>query len=120
LKQINRLQLELPAYWIVAAVLFAAMCWIMLGCEQAAQPQKTEILAFTAKWCGYCKADKPCLIANQMAGIDVIQVDVDERPDLVRKYGIRKVPSYVVLFPDGSAITTSSLCAAYYVVKESQ
>ena len=104
MKYKTRLLIENVVSWIVAAVLFVAMCSVMLGCEQSRG--ESTILVFSAKWCVSCKADDACLEANRLVGIRVVQVDVDQRPDWVARYGITRVPSYVVLLPNGNFITT--------------
>lgn len=53
---------------------------------------------FFATWCGPCKMLGPVL--ESLEGIDVVKIDVDECPDLARKYGIMSVPT-LMLFSNG-------------------
>jgi len=63
---------------------------------------RTKLIDFYADWCMPCKAFAPTL--NKVAeekGIEVVKVDtaVDEN-DLSVKYGIRSIPTVVVLQVD--------------------
>jgi thiol-disulfide isomerase/thioredoxin len=67
--------------------------------EPAPQPapvERRQILAFTAKWCGACQADKPEL-ATLDSEIEIIRIDADQRPDLVQQYGVTALPTYIVM-----------------------
>jgi len=55
-----------------------------------------RILRFTASWCGPCKS----LAMNlESAGLDlpIEVVDIDVHDNLTREYGIRSVPTLVML-----------------------
>ena len=55
-----------------------------------------RILRFTASWCGPCKSLAQNLeIANLSMPIEV--VDIDIHPELAQEYGIRGVPTLVML-----------------------
>lgn len=55
-----------------------------------------RILRFTASWCGPCKTLAQNLeIANLSMPIEV--VDIDVHPELAQEYGIRGVPTLVML-----------------------
>lgn len=56
------------------------------------------VVDFFATWCGPCKMLGPVL--ESLEGIDVVKIDVDECPDLARKYGIMSVPT-LMLFSNG-------------------
>jgi len=67
-------------------------------------PQAThQVLAFTADWCQACQRDKPKLADLRRQGVKVIEIDYDARPDLVRKYRVRRLPTYIVL-KDGEEV----------------
>ena len=54
---------------------------------------KTAILKFGAEWCPPCHAIKDSVHkAAADAGIELIEVDVDEQSDLAVQYGVRSVP----------------------------
>ena len=55
-----------------------------------------KILAFTATWCQPCKNFKP-ILEQVSREIPVEFIDVDANPQLVAEYGIRKVPTIVVV-----------------------
>ncbi len=60
------------------------------------------LVDFSGKWCGPCKALAPIVekIAAESGGkLKVVAVDVDDAPDVARRYGIRGVPT-VALFRD--------------------
>ncbi len=62
-----------------------------------------KFVAFTASWCGFCQRQKPVLkeIADQ--NIWIGEVDPDENPALVRRFGISAFPAFL-LFKDGNLI----------------
>jgi thioredoxin 1 len=64
-----------------------------------------KVLRFTATWCGPCKMLSESLSRIETTvPIDVI--DVDEQPVLAAKYGIRSVPTLVMVDEDGNATKT--------------
>jgi thioredoxin 1 len=62
------------------------------------------ILYFTASWCGPCKALAPRMekLSNQ---INYRKIDIDSNQDLSMKYGIRSVPSLVLVDGNGTELS---------------
>ena len=61
---------------------------------------KTVVIVFYADWCKYCKALEPTLNQLEKEGIEIIRINVDEHPELARKFGIRGLPT-VLYIKDG-------------------
>lgn len=57
------------------------------------------LLDFYASWCGPCKALAPVLeeAAAEAQGAKVFKVNIDEQPELTKKYRIMSVPTLVVV-----------------------
>jgi len=52
---------------------------------------------FSATWCGPCKVFKPVMKEIVGDGYMVEFIDVDERGDLATQFGIRSVPTTVIM-----------------------
>lgn len=62
--------------------------------------QRPAIVDFFATWCGPCKALHPVLedISEEYSGlVDVYQIDVDKEEELATAFGIRSVPTLLVI-----------------------
>ena len=61
------------------------------------------ILYFTASWCGPCNALAPRMekLASQ---INYRKIDVDSNQDMSIKYGVRNVPSLVLVDENGTEL----------------
>jgi thioredoxin 1 len=55
-----------------------------------------RILRFTASWCGPCKSMAMNLETANL-GFPIEIVDIDTHPDVAAEYGIRSVPTLVLL-----------------------
>jgi thioredoxin 1 len=55
-----------------------------------------RILRFTASWCGPCKSMAMNLETANL-GFPIEVVDIDTHPDVAAEYGIRSVPTLVLM-----------------------
>jgi thiol-disulfide isomerase/thioredoxin len=63
-----------------------------------------HVLYFTADWCNPCQRTKPVADELKREGlIDFIFVDADTELELLEKFGIKSVPTYI-LIEDGKEI----------------
>lgn len=65
---------------------------------------KPAIVDFYADWCGPCKRVAPVLeeIAKEYAGeIHVYKVNVDDDPELAKRFHIRSIPAIFFISADG-------------------
>jgi thiol-disulfide isomerase/thioredoxin len=56
---------------------------------------KLQMIVFTATWCTVCQEQKPIVAQIEKRGVKVWRIDYDQRPDLVAKYNVTAVPTYV-------------------------
>jgi thioredoxin 1 len=64
----------------------------------------SHVLYFTAEWCNPCQRTRPVAEELKRDGlIDFIFVDADSEIELLEEFGIRSVPTYI-LIEDGKEI----------------
>jgi thioredoxin 1 len=55
---------------------------------------------FSAPWCGPCKQFGPTMDRVAQSGVTVKKVDVDYTPDVTAKFGIKSVPTVILVEND--------------------
>ena len=60
------------------------------------------LVDFYADWCGPCRMISPVVeeLSNEIKDLKVIKVNVDEREDVAKMYGIMSIPT-LILFENG-------------------
>ena len=60
------------------------------------------LVDFYADWCGPCRMVGPIIeeISNEVPNLKVIKINVDEREDIAKEYGVMSIPT-IILFRDG-------------------
>ena len=75
---------------------------------ELAAGDKPLLIDFWATWCGPCRMIAPIVeeIAAERSDIIVGKIDVDQDPDLARRFGIMSIPTLVVM-KDGEEVNKS-------------
>ena len=71
--------------------------------EEVGATPEPVLVDFWAEWCGPCKLIAPILeeIAAEQAGsVRIAKVNVDEAPDLARRFEVMSIPT-LILFDNG-------------------
>ena len=67
--------------------------------ELVVKNEKVVLLDFWAPWCGPCRMVSPLVdqIAEETTAFAVGKINVDDEPELARRFGIMSIPTLVVV-----------------------
>ena len=79
--------------------------------QEVVNSEKKVLLDFWAPWCGPCQMVLPIVeeIAQERSDIKVCKVNVDENPELAKKFRVMSIPTLVVM--EGGEILKRSVGA---------
>ena len=60
---------------------------------------------------------KPVLVQVQAMGVDVQIIDIDQRPDLVQRHGITRVPTFIIYICDKEPVRTNDVSAVVSLLR---
>lgn len=67
--------------------------------NEVLKTNKKVLIDFWATWCGPCRMLHPIVdeIANELETVKICKVNVDEQPELAKKYNIMAIPTMLVV-----------------------
>ena len=77
--------------------------------SEVLKAEGTVLVDFWATWCGPCRMLSPIVdeVASEHPDVKVGKINVDEQPELARKFNVMGIPTLVVM-RDGKVVSQSS------------
>jgi thiol-disulfide isomerase/thioredoxin/YHS domain-containing protein len=122
-----------PWQWVVPALLTLVVAtqvcsaksnlgpaWKRSYQEAEAESRRLDrplLLHFGATWCGPCKTMEAQVLSSAEVrrllkdNIVAVKIDVDESPDLARRYGVGPIPADIIISPNGNILDPQSVGA---------
>lgn len=87
--------------------------------QQVEQHQGNVLVDFYAPWCGPCKMIAPIInqISAENENLKVVKVDADNAQQLMSKYGIRGIPT-LLLISNGEVVASKVGAASLSQIRE--
>lgn len=77
-----------------------------------------ELLCFGATWCQPCQQMKPTLARLQREGYPIRMVDVDQRPDLAKRFRVSTVPCFIRVDETGQPMGRLERATTYETLRQ--
>lgn len=91
------------------AGILAVLVLAAVGCR-AAEPTVAppRVLIFHAPWCSACPSEQEITrLMVDFPNVEVCPINVDENPEIVREYGVTKIPFIILCDAQGCRITNN-------------
>ncbi len=86
----------------------ASLFVALIVTSAADTPGEPVLLDFQATWCGPCRTMRPEVDKLVRKGYPVRAIDIDQSPDLAERYGVKAVPTFIVVDARGRALAKTS------------
>lgn len=63
-----------------------------------------KLLDFSAPWCGQCRVQASKLKATPITSVEVEEINCEEQEDLAFKYGVRNLPTMILVDDEGNQL----------------
>lgn len=63
-----------------------------------------KLLKFSASWCNPCKMLSESMGQVNLNGYELQEIDIDHDQDLVASFGVRSVPTMIIIDDDGTEV----------------
>ena len=67
-----------------------------------------SVLKFSATWCSNCPTLSRTLYSIPLGSTTLVEVDIDQEPDMAKAYNIRMLPTLILLDETGEEIKRCS------------
>ncbi|QDT99673.1 trypsin-like peptidase domain-containing protein [Gimesia aquarii] len=73
------------------------LSFLLFSSSVLAETPKGVLLDFTATWCGPCQKMSPLISRLKREGYPIRKVDVDQEPELARRFNVSSIPAFVLV-----------------------
>lgn len=85
----------------------AALLIALITTPNLDETRSPILLDFQASWCGPCQQMRPAIKQLIDNGYPVKEIDIDKSPKFAAKYGVREVPTFIVVDAEGQELARS-------------